>query len=62
MLGRLLAPGLYVSGQEGFCVTHVNRLGMRNREIGPKRPGDYRILMLGDSYTEGFQVGDAQTR
>jgi lysophospholipase L1-like esterase len=26
-----------------------NRLGLRNREVDPKRPGTYRILFLGDS-------------
>src|SRR5262245_5630087 len=26
-----------------------NRLGLRNREVGPKLPGTYRILFLGDS-------------
>lgn len=30
--------------------------GFRNREIGPKRPGGFRILAVGDSFTEGAGV------
>jgi hypothetical protein len=31
----------------------VNSLGFREREIGPKRPDQYRIIVIGDSYTWG---------
>jgi hypothetical protein len=29
----------------------TNELGFRDRPIGPKRPGEYRIVVLGDSFT-----------
>jgi GDSL-like lipase/acylhydrolase family protein len=31
----------------------LNSLGFREREIGPKDPGRYRIIILGDSFTFG---------
>lgn len=31
----------------------VSKQGIRDREYGPKTPGDYRIVMIGDSYTMG---------
>ena len=31
----------------------VSPQGLRDREIGAKQPGEFRILMLGDSYTMG---------
>lgn len=34
----------------------INSLGLRDREILPKAEGEYRILVLGDSYTEGVGV------
>ncbi len=61
VLGSVLQPGLYLNGEEGFSVTHVNSLGIRNREVGAKRAGSYRILALGDSHTEAIQVGDSRT-
>jgi lysophospholipase L1-like esterase len=38
--------------------THLatNSLGLRDREFGPKRSGEFRILSLGDSYALGFGV------
>ena len=38
--------------------THLttNSLGLRDREIGPKQPGELRVLSLGDSYAFGYGV------
>jgi lysophospholipase L1-like esterase len=36
----------------------VNSLGFREREIGPKRVGTYRIAVVGDSYTWGQGLAD----
>ena len=35
---------------------HRNRLGFRSREIGPKPPGAFRIMVLGDSMTWGAGI------
>ncbi len=61
VLGRILKPGIYVQGTEGYCRTRMNSLGMRGPEIGPKSSTEYRILMLGDSFTEALQVSDDKT-
>ena len=36
--------------------THIetNELGLRDHEYGPKHPGEFRILSLGDSYAFGY--------
>jgi hypothetical protein len=39
----------------------TNALGLRDREIGPKAAGTVRVLMLGDSFTEGGGFADADT-
>ena len=39
----------------------INALGLRDREIAPRAPGTLRILMLGDSFTEGDGVEAAET-
>jgi hypothetical protein len=36
--------------------THINSHGLRDREIPYERSGKFRILALGDSFTEGLQV------
>ncbi|HKQ32281.1 MAG TPA: SGNH/GDSL hydrolase family protein, partial [Thermodesulfobacteriota bacterium] len=39
----------------------TNNMGFRGRDIAEKKPGTYRIVMLGDSFTMGEGVGDAST-
>lgn len=60
-LGMIFERGRYLQSAEGFCNTRINSLGMRYGEIAPKAGGAYRIMALGDSYTEGFQVSDDTT-
>ena len=44
---------------EGRTVTvHLNGLGLRSPEIGPRRPGELRVLCLGDSFVFGYGVAD----
>jgi len=40
---------------------NINKLGLREREIGPKQPGVFRICALGDSYTYGWGVEAEET-
>jgi hypothetical protein len=58
VLGRIYKEGTYVQGTEGFSRTHINSLGMREQEIKTKKKKEVRILALGDSFTEAFQVRD----
>ncbi|MHC0037562.1 SGNH/GDSL hydrolase family protein [Pseudoneobacillus sp. C159] len=58
ILGRSYKEGTYLQGMEGFSRTHINHLGMRNEEIQQKKDREIRILALGDSFTEAFQVSD----
>lgn len=58
-LGMVLQPGRYTSSTEGYCRTMLGPHGMRTPKLGPKQPNEYRVLVLGDSFTEGFQVSDA---
>jgi lysophospholipase L1-like esterase len=53
--GYRLRPGgsaTFGNGAHGVA----NNEGLRNREVGPKPPGAFRILVLGDSFTEGAGV------
>ncbi|MCX5892887.1 MAG: hypothetical protein NTW80_07950, partial [Deltaproteobacteria bacterium] len=53
---RRVFPGVY-----DFTYSN-NSQGFRgSREYGPKPPGDFRILLLGDSFTYGIGVNDDQT-
>jgi hypothetical protein len=40
---------------------HINALGMRGPDVEPKRSDEYRILMLGDSFTEGSGLQEDET-
>jgi lysophospholipase L1-like esterase len=57
-LGSVYSKGVLVQSKEGHSLTHINSLGMRNEEILPKQTNEIRILVLGDSYTQGLQVSD----
>jgi lysophospholipase L1-like esterase len=46
-------PGAHWSTRVGGHPVSINALGFRDREFGPKRPGVFRILVLGDSVTFG---------
>lgn len=59
MLGWRKKPGVTVRNVTGeYAVTEtINSLGFRGPEIPPtKVGGEYRVLVLGDSFTEGYTV------
>jgi hypothetical protein len=58
VLGKITKAGTSVRGSEGFSITKTNSLGMRGEELTQKKTNEYRILILGDSFTEAFQVSD----
>lgn len=53
--------GDYIGRRGGGPSIVVNSLGFREREIGPKEPGRYRIAVIGDSFTWGQGI-DARDR
>jgi hypothetical protein len=57
-IGKIDNPGPMLHTREGFNRTRLNSLGMRAAEPTPKLPGEYRILMLGDSFTRADEVSD----
>ncbi|AZN43296.1 SGNH/GDSL hydrolase family protein [Paenibacillus albus] len=61
VLGRISKAGINIFGTEGYSLTRYNSLGMRSTEIKPRIGNEVRVLMLGDSYTEGAQVESNQT-
>lgn len=51
-----------VAARAPFAVEfRYNTLGFRDREFGPRRPGVRRIVVLGDSFTEGQGVKEPDT-
>jgi len=60
--GYALTPNFRAPLQSAEFKTSVaiNSLGLRERELGPKPPGAYRILVLGDSFVFGQGV-DAES-
>lgn len=53
-----------VPGEEHYTYRHrvrINSLGMRGPEVEPRRPGEVRVLALGDSLTYGQGVADEET-
>ncbi len=62
-LAHVMRPNLHLTVvRDEFAVdVTTNALGFRDREIGPKRLGTFRILSLGDSYAFGFGVEADET-
>lgn len=54
--GQIYKSGVYLFGEEGFSFNHINKLGLRAPEIKPKSKDEYRIIFLGDSFTESLHV------
>ena len=60
VFGDVLRPGFLVRGTEGYCITSINSLGLRGPELSSVQRNT-RVLFLGDSFTQAFQVFDQQT-
>jgi lysophospholipase L1-like esterase len=56
--GFALIPGFSGPFFRGTRVD-VSSLGLRDREYGPKQPGEIRVLSLGDSFAFGYGVENA---
>ena len=50
--GYVLTPNVThaETGHGKTWTVHTNSLGFRTREIEPRLPGEYRVLLVGDSY------------
>lgn len=62
-IGYRLKPGVSTRFETSEFVTdiRINAAGTRDDEIGPKGPGEFRIVVLGDSLVMAVQVPLAQT-
>ncbi len=56
--GFEMVPGLHYTYRHA---AHVNELGLRGEELGPRQPGETRVLAVGDSLVYGQGVGERQT-
>ena len=66
LLGHRMKPNVDLvhvwPAHENVSTIRTNSAGFRGPELpGTKRAGEFRILLLGDSYTFGFGVGDEDT-
>ena len=61
--GTRLEPGhKFVFQSEGYSSNVINSRGLRDREHTLKKPADtFRIAILGDSFSEAFQVAQENT-
>ena len=59
-LGYVLKPNTRhtIRTSSFVCDMQTNSLGLRDREPEPLQPGDFRLLVLGDSFTFGVHAGD----
>jgi hypothetical protein len=61
--GYVLSPNATVTESRlGKTFTQrTNSLGFRTREIEPRLPGEYRVLLVGDSYFYGAMMNEEET-
>lgn len=61
IFGNVQQPGVFVRGNEGYCITTINSDGFRAEEPSQAMHHAQRVLFLGDSYTQASQVMDSDT-
>jgi hypothetical protein len=61
--GYTLSPNatFHRDGVGRSFIEHTNSLGFRTREIEPRLPGEYRVMLVGDSYFYGAYVSSEET-
>jgi hypothetical protein len=61
--GYVLSPNTTFteSRLELTSIQRTNSLGFRTREIEPRLPGEYRVLLVGDSYFYGVMMNEEET-
>ena len=54
----------YEKGREYNALFQINSLGLRDREYGPRKPGDFRVMLVGDSFSvsHGLPIEDSLSR
>src|SRR4051812_3228831 len=50
----------YIARHGGGDIVHLNSLGFRDREIPPKNPDRFRIVVIGDSFTAGNGIAEQE--
>ncbi|MCA8973923.1 MAG: hypothetical protein KDC98_04340, partial [Planctomycetes bacterium] len=53
--------GVLKAGEELTATVRINALGMRGEDLAPRRPGERRVLMVGDSLVFGYGVEQDDT-
>lgn len=63
LVGYRLKPGVTTRFETAEFATDItiNSAGVRDDEVGPKKPGEFRIVVLGDSLVMAVQVPVEQT-
>lgn len=66
VIGFIYQPGAraFEKGREYNVLYEINRVGLRDRDYGPKGKQDFRVLLLGDSFaaSHGLAVEDSLSR
>lgn len=54
----------YEKGREYNALYKINSIGLRDHEYGPKKEGDFRILLLGDSFavSHGIELEESLSK
>lgn len=66
VIGLIYTPNAiaYEKGREYNVRYKINSIGLRDREYGPKKSGEFRVLLLGDSFavSHGLTIDNSLSR